>query len=648
MKKISDADKQRVEKILDKLSRENETVRGAVATVWPSLNELQQMRARSFPEFIFKQEAINQGVYREVGLIDYSNVAPRCPECSSIENTSMVKISGEDYVRCAKCKAHKPNWGSISFRSKKTADAYLRVLHCLLDGFTQERACAVAQVARETYFAIRNKLAHAMEIELSKVKVYGIISCDVQEFSSNYRGLDLDDDVPEDSIFDEYRIIPRDAKKRGGSTRHKKGDLITPDNFVSVFTCMDTRGHVVSGFVGLGKATAMNIMEVVKDKILLTVPEEDPYPCGNKKRVSNEDLPVGSNSLLVSDKDPAIALFAKRFGITPEAHIFREDGIQRKLPPGAHDLQKINNYHSRFRRFAQRAGCSTKYLPLYITVFNWIEQTGATPEAIDRLLTILATPGFGKPPSYYKERYIIPNYLVQIKSKDPEAKVLLNFPYPQLHAYHLYKKRKLLLDAGRKDEAMPLSEISFRTGLSEVRIRRNFKNLYSSGYDELITKHFHPIKSKPNASFSKQLSPERLALFDEYQSYAPKSSRVHLTLDQFTDMVNRRDNTTYTSEQLQSSFKAIEKAGLRMGMRPGRYHDYKKLTPAEEKSLAVYNEFLKSVQDHLDKNDLSVSQRDIKMNIANHYGLTESAINEYFRKARKAKQLLEQWEQENM
>ena len=643
-KKLNARDEKRLQALLVKLSKENESIRDAIASLWPAMNESINMRARSFTEFALREAAKEQGVYRDIGLIDYSTIIPKCPQCGDREQVNKTKISGDPFFYCKKCKfKYSANWNSLSSGVKTTSQTWLRVLRCMLDYYTMDRTCAVCGISHDTYYTIRNKLFYAMELALSKMKLFGVIQSDITFIHSNYRGMSLTDDAPEDSVFDEIDFIPRPARSRGGAYSRQEKNI----NAVALFTAIDDRGHVMVRFIGFGNATAAGITAAVEDKILLTVPETDPFPCANEKRISATALSANSPSLLVSDKEAAIIAFANRYGITSEAHVYQKDGKQRRLGADNHDIQRINALHRRLKLFlggGRTNYVSTKYLPGFLTFFEWIETTGATQEAIDQLFVILSTPGLYRPPEFFAERFAIPSYLTQWRS---EAKPLQRFSFNKLYAYYLYRQRKLLIDSGQAEDAMSTSEISYLTGYPEQTIRRSYKNLYNAGYDDIIMEYFHPEEVKRTTSVRIMLSPERLALYDEYSLYASKGSDNYMPMREFVEMINKRDGTSYKMSTLKMSFAAIRDSGLRAPLSvSGHFNEFRRLSPIEEKNIAIYTEYLEMIDYCYKSGDLSKTKDEIAAEIGAKYDLSLKQTKNTFAYARKAQRKLDKWKRE--
>lgn len=619
--------RQEVLDILEQISKESPEIRNEVASLFPSYNELLNMHARSFAEFALVPFAEEQNLNVADPLFDYGPVVPPCPKCKSSRVIRKAKFS----YHCRSCSLYfSPNWESICSGCKVPATTYLRVLHCMLDRYSGKRICEVCNIAPTTYYNIRNRLFYAMELMLSEVKLYGVCRCDNTFIHTNFRGNNLSDpDYPEDSPFDQVDFIPREARFRG-SVRGAERAL----GSVCIFAAIDEFKHVTAKFVGIGAASTVLLAEAVGDKFLLTVPEEDPSPFplvppqNEKKRACSSP---GAASLLVSDGEKAIARFAERYGITHEAHVYRRNGTQVRLSKGDHDIQQVNALHGRLKKFLRDAGCSSKYLPGYLAFFEWIENFKDTETAIRELFLILAAPGRGRPASFFKERFVVPNYLTQwCKSGNPLSKL----PYNKILAYALYKQRCEAVSTGNEALALTMDEISFRTGYTKQTIRRNYKNLKASGFDPLISEYFNIPENKyernNQAKACKSTSKEMLVLFDEYALNVARPKATRLTDKEFEAMINEKYGKSYNIRNLKYAFSLIVEKGLRPPLpRRTTYNRDNVLSPAEEKRLEIYNAYLALKKSRREAGLKDLSLNDLSTALSEQFGLAPASVVTY-------------------
>lgn len=617
---------QEVLNILELFSKESPEIRDEVASLLPSYNELLNMHALSFSEFALVPIAEEQGLDPADPLFDYNAVVPPCPKCKS----SHVNRKSKFFYYCTACSLYfTPNWNSISSGCKVSAMTYLKVLRCMLDRYSGNRICKVCGIAPSTFFNIRNRLFYAMELMLQDVKLYGICRCDNTFIHTNFRGSNLSDsDFPEDCPFDQIDFVPRLARARGGS---RGGERVLSS--VCIFAAIDEFNHVTAKFVGVGAANTVLLAEAIGDKFLLTVPDEDPSPFPPQKmQMQHHNTSPGSASLLVSDGESAIARFAERYGITHEAHVYRRKGTQVRLSKGDHDIQRVNALHGRLKKFLRDAGCSSKYLPGYLTFFEWIENFKASDDAIRRLFLLLAAPGKGRSASFFKERFVVPNYLTQwCKLDNPLSKL----PYNKILAYTLYKQRRDAIDSGNEASALPMDEIAYRTGYSKQTIRRIYKNLSASGYDALISEHFNIPKKKKTPRKSeiqvcRSISKEMLAIFDEYAQNIALPKATRLTGKAFEAMINEKYGTSYKLRNLRFSFGEIVKKGLRPPL-PQRttYSQDNVLSPAEEKRLEIYNAYLSLKQSCREVGVKGPAPNDLLLTLSEQFGLAPSTVAAY-------------------
>ncbi len=559
-------------------AKEEKTIRDEIAQLLPAYNDLLNMHAKSFSEFALQATAEKQGLNYEDPLFDYRTVRPSCPKCNS---DTVIRKSDTRY-QCKQCGlSFAANWNSISSGANVSSLIWMKVLRCMMDYYNVSRTCSVCGISKSTYYNIRNRIFYAMEVSLRNVKLYGKIQCDNTFIDTNYRGMNLsEEEYPDDSPFNTINFKPRDAHRRG----HSNSPAERAWNSVCIFAAIDEVGHVITRFVGIGSATTKLLSQALDGRILLEVP------------MYRDDSSPKQLSLLISDGESSIARFAKQLGIAHEAHVYRRNNKQLRLAEGANDIQRVNALHKRLKLFLLKTNySSTKYLPGFLTFFEWLENTGATDEAIKELFMIASAPGLGPPSTFYKERFVVPNYLVQWCAEDNP---LRKISYNKLLGFYLYTQRLSEIEKGRKQFAMSMDEIAFRTGYSKETIWRNYKNMSSAGMAPLIEKFFHaedavalmPPRQNELPDSASQLM---CAMFDEYREnlLLPKPQR--LTWQKFTEAMNKKYGTSYNSRKLRYSFSNIVRLGLRAAL-PHRasYIESGLLPPAWEECSKAESAFM--------------------------------------------------------
>lgn len=565
----------RKREFLHLFSREAQYIRDDIAKDLPAYNMLLNAQAESFEEIALRQLAAERNI-----PFDKDNPPmPTCPHCGKYDR---VGTKGEGAYYCNLCKRKlTATHNSISSGTKCDALVWMKVLMSLLNFSSIAKTCEYCEIAPNTYYLIRNRIFYAMQLMMDEVKLYGIIEVDNTFVRASYKGMNLqeqENDFPEESIFFDDRFIPRAARQRGGANLMKERTA----NSICLFTAIDDSGHVLSRFAGVG-ATSLRMLQtyIPQDKFLLEVPRKDGFDLFPSKKDNDKKSKPGTASKIVADKERAIENYANFLGIEFEPHKFREIGIQRRLPDGAHNIQRVNALHRRLKDFLRKANyVSTKYLPGYLILFEFMENTKATPEAIARLFQIFATPELGKAPTFYQEMYVVPNYLMEwIDGPNPLKKL----PYNKLLAFYLY-------DHIRRPEAYPgvnisMERIMSETGYTAPTIRRNYKTLIQAGYQENILRYFgEPVQKEKGSNKTKSKKPKKtnnfpatinpivLAIYDEYAQLRKLPKDQCPSLEVFLKDKNVEYGTTYTRTNMLMKFKKIVELNVRPPL-PEPQHD---------------------------------------------------------------------------
>lgn len=545
-RKLGPSSQQRVNFYLDRISEELIEIQEELAAILPAKVQLSKIHVNSIEELALLPYAKEQGLpYKSISF-DYSLVKPPCPICG--DKSKIIKVKSNTYI-CKNCnKKYTPNKNSILSGSKMEAIVWMNTLLCLLEGYTIDRTCKLCNYAPKTYYALRNRIFYAIKLFMDEVKLYGNIQCDNTEVRISFKGKYLKDtDYPEDSPFYIEDFIPRPARKRGG--RYKQSELNM--NKIPIFTAIDSYGHVLARQAGIGATTYSTIDNAVgKNKILLSVPKEDPFKYSKTSDVLEYE---GTDTLLISDGELSIKKYAERCGLKHESHVYRRDGKQVKLSKEAHDIQKVNYIHKELKNFLSRTNISTKYLPGYLSLFEFKINTGATDAAIEHLFEILATPGLGKTAEFYENLFKTPNYIVEWSKKDSPLK---KFDYNQLYCAYLYHKKKEGFDTEIK-----IDEITEETGYSKSSIRRIYKNFVSSGLMDDIIEHFEGDKPKKK----KEWPPELVAMLKEYAENCALPFKARKTQQEFLDDANKRYNTSYKRTNFINYINQSKEMGLDFG-----------------------------------------------------------------------------------
>ena len=634
---------ERVERFLLLFSKEHPDIREKLVNLLPAYNRLLSLKATSFEELGLKNIAKQLGVTVE-GANFYKSFIPPCIKCKV--NTNVYKEK-ENTFYCRKCKKKfTPNDKSISSQTHKPAIVWMQVLICLLEGYTQHRTCKICNIDYNAFALIRNKLFYAMEILLEDIKLYGEIQCDNTINRTSYKGMTLPEEMfSADTVFDDPNYVQRPAKNRGGPNNKKTENL----NSDCIFTLIDDYGHIVTRFVCIGKATATKLSKAVPpSKFLLDVPNKDPFsltyksPPKHDRKALSQPSPI---TVLVSDDEKAIAKYASSFGIEHEHRVFYKKGVYLSLPKGARNIQRVNSLQRRLKKFlASRNYVSSRYLPGYLTLFEFIENTGATDEAIERLFEIIVTPGLGHPAGFYKEKYSVPKYCFEWQENDPR---LSNLSYNQILAVYYYHCLKLH-QKDKEISAMTMNEILEETGYrSASSIRRLYDHLVKSKAIDVIYNHMRkkPTK-KPKKKSTKKHTPRSIRktfkpdpfaymVYDECCKILKTSPEKFKSKIQIAREIEQKTGKTMPRQTMDTHLKLIE----RYNIHPEKLSDLisastelrancrKQLEKGKEDdvSLALFKEYREFWHEH----KLSVTSENeiIQLFISNRPGNKRTLIN---------------------
>ncbi len=527
-------------------------IRDEIARDLPAYHMLLSMQAESFADIALRVIAKQRGIPFDL----LNPPVPACPSCGKDDRVSRKGRQGYYCKRCA--QKFQATHNAIVSNSKVGDLKFLQVLTSLLAGHSMTQTCELCDISLTTYYRIRNKILYAMQLMLREVVLYGVIQADCTFVRVSYKGLDLrEPEFDEDSLFyDKTAFIPREARKRGGAYKAAERNA----NSICILSLIDEYGHTANIFCGTGLASLKTLkMYVPEGKLRLSVPENDPFQTFLQKKKRNIETKPGDTSLLVIDKERALESYAQAIGIHWESHVYRDKGTQRRLAAGAHDIQRINSMHSRLKRFLSAAPVSSKYLPGYLTLFDFMEMTGGSKAAVERLLEILATPGLGQSPEFYQSLFSVPNYLEQWFAGDHPLKKL---PYNRLLAFYLY-------DHIRNKESYPGTDMTMRyveqaCGYSDKHIRSSYQNLLNAGYRDLILSYFgEVVASKERATKPmKNIPPIIPLLHDEWTAYLRGEQGPRPTFTQFVKKKQAQYGFSYNETYVKRWFARAEELGV--------------------------------------------------------------------------------------
>lgn len=270
-----------------------------------------------------------------------------CTRCDSDEYISFGYYSTVSEriqrYKCKKCgRIFTATSKSLISNSQFSFVDWIKFIDCLYNGYSVKKTARVCGISESTVHSNRIKLFYALKLLDDKVQLQGKIAMDETFYPVSFKG---------NHSNEEGDVMPREAHERGHEN-HEKG--IT-DNHVCIVCALDDNGNSVARIVGTGNSSAKKISNIM-------------LSCINKK---NTDC-------LYTDKSNALKKFAEEneLDIVQIKAIHSHDKKPRKYNPTAvKNLQRINSYHSRLKRFLNNfSGISTKYLSGYLYLFAWKER----------------------------------------------------------------------------------------------------------------------------------------------------------------------------------------------------------------------------------------------------------------------------------
>ena len=616
----------RIQDCLYDFSREAEYVRDRLAKDIPAYNKLLSMKAVSFEEFALQQIAVERG---EAYDMDHPPL-PDCPVCHQRET---VGTRGASRYHCRVCDCNfTANHNSISSGTKQDAVTWMKVLQCLLDFATISKVRDYCGISPSTYYKMRNRLFYAMQLVVEEVKLYGVVEVDNTFVRASYKGVNLEEGTDdEDSFFFDDAFVARDPRSRGEAYSYDEKNA----NHICVFTAIDDRGHVLARYAGIGVANYLVLKNYVPmEKFVPIVPGRDPFRKLLKERHHKPQSATGEATIMVADKEGAIKKYAYHAGLEFESHVFRRKGVQMKLAPGSHNIQRVNALHHRLKEFLRNCHhVSAKYLPGYLVLFEFIENTGASQEAINRVFQVRAKPNCDKPAAFFDNMYVVPNYLQEWLISDSPLKKL---PPAKLLGYYLYDHIKHP-EEYPEEEPIKMADIVREAGYTEKTIRKHYRELTNAGYRDLILEHFNKQlrrakngEKKPRKKSQRSvLTPEVFALYDEYYLIRSGPREQRITFQDFVDAKNKENGTTLKRTTLWERFKTIQKEGLRpplpeLGAKPSEMAYGRYVSPKELAILDDYNRIYLSMRQ---QGQLRPSHQEILRILSEKYGLAVSTIS---------------------
>lgn len=619
---------QEVLKFLYAFSKQPEAVRNSIVNELPAYNRLVSMKTTSFKDVYLRQLAEERGIVYS----PESPPLPPCPVCGSDDVRIKRRQSEgkEDSYKCNNpaCKQNfSANYMSIAYESNCDILVWAKLLQTLFDHIPINRACKYCGIAPESYYLLRNKCFYAIELFLQKyLKLSGQIEVDIKKVPVSYKGLDLSVyDAPSGSIFEDTGHKPRSARARGGP--RKQDDINT--EYIAVFLAIDDSGRCLARYAGVGQAD-YNILrrKVPLDRYLDEVPKEDPFGKFRKERNKSPKLTAGSRTKIIADKEGAIKKYVCDYlHFDFESHVYRRDGRQIRLPEGKSHIQHCNALCGRLENFLRDCHyVSSKYLPGFLNLFMFIENTGCSDEAVAELLRIIATPNLGKPPEFYENLFSVPNYLLEWRIDGPKPHKI---PNRKRLAFYLYDH--IVHPEDYPGVQITMEYIKKQVRMSSAAIRNAYKELCNLQYRDAILEYYGepPRKKAPTPTIDEIV----LTIYQEWAKLCPLPSDVRPNFKEFLIQKNEQYGTSYKRTNMLAKFKTIEERGFLPPLPPLNMEKSKPDMP-QKIAFEVYERFLEIRTDYLKRGEELPKNITIHKQLSDEFDRTINMIEKYINMVR--------------
>ena len=248
------------------------------------------------------------------------NETRQCPHCKASGAVSKGMNRGLRRYLCKDCNKTFNAATGTALQGLHNKDKCLTFGNCLTEGMTVRKAAEHCDFAVSTSFRWRHRFLGTQNN--NSLKLTGIVEVDETYVLESRKG---------------ERNLDRKPRKRGGKAS-KRG---LSDEQVPILVAVDRSGTTTCSV--LPSVTADNVKNVLEPRI-------------------DKDI------ILVTDGNNIYPLCAKSLGIKHEAlNISAGERLR-----GAFNIQRVNNRHSRFKRFLYPFhGVSSKYLGNYV---RWFER----------------------------------------------------------------------------------------------------------------------------------------------------------------------------------------------------------------------------------------------------------------------------------
>ena len=327
---------------------------------------------------------------------------PTCPQCGSAEHIRNGKRNGLQRYSCRECGTrYTTTSGTLLEKSNYMWDVWVKVLNDLVNciGIEKTQASLKAdygclKIHKETIWSMRMKVLYAIW-SIPSPKLHGTIQMDDTFFREGQKGApELKNPLPKSANVE--------RKPRYGLHPSLLGSL--GPEFASTTCAVDNTGHCVIRSLSMGVPTMRQIVEFIEEHMeniaFLATDDDKTY----RKAIRSLSLPhyicpstrlstlteAGYTQL---SKDPDKAAAEKESNRRIMERLWKNgeldfiEGVEARtynqrcqlVKTYGLTISRVNSLHGRLDNFikSSRRGVSTIYLPLYLALFEYIENRRA-------------------------------------------------------------------------------------------------------------------------------------------------------------------------------------------------------------------------------------------------------------------------------
>lgn len=299
----------------------------------------------------------------------------------------------------------------------------------------------------------------------------------------------------------------------------------------------------------------------------------------------------------------------------------------------------------------------------FLSLFEFIENTGATTESIGRLFEILATPGLGQPAKFYEELYQAPNIYVEFKEVCDEHVGVITQRWLRNHveAAYMYHQRQLNPETGPTNKEI-MEKTGFRTSAA---IRRVYNSIKASGLlpaacDYMEKDHKKKRGSKPHSVTIAEYTSGRYKAFKElydavcerYEQSIKQSGYIELCLQIASEMGIATSNSAVVRhfKNIETLFSTDRLSKLRRlaSEANAKAAEAAQLQRDTQRGLLLYERMLQIVSEYRHKGEIPPNPASVRRLLAKEENVGASRIETLLWLATKRlKEQAEQAQQEN-